>query len=183
MKCEQIKKFVLGRLGEEVSADMQLHLDGCESCRALYSQQLMMKELCSLRSYEEPKGARVESTVATVMRAVRLHEERYETQQDRLMWLFTEPRYGVAMLFLIFLGLNLVRSDHQQYQAPLDDDLFGADIMLLNEAPPAALSNGYHYADFQTDPISGIPLLNPVSPVNLADFEEDEKTIVTETNP
>lgn len=184
MKCEQIKTFISERLGENLPQDLQLHLDECATCRALYVRQLMVKDLCSLRCYEEPKSSRVESTVATVMRAVRLHEERYESRQDRLMWLFRDPRYGVAVLFLIFMGLNLVRSNQPMYyQIPLDEDRFGSDIMLLNEAPPAALSNEYNFSDFSTDSIPSVPLIDPVKPNNMQVFDKEGDVSRPEKNP
>jgi hypothetical protein len=162
MMCEQVNQFILERLGEEVPADVKLHLDACPACKAKYAQQLDVKELFSLRAYEEPKSSRVESTVALVMRAVRLHEERYETRQNQLLWLFAEPRYGVALLLLIFTGLNLARPDYNaRYQAPLDDD-FGTGIMLLSETSVAALSNRVYFSEFAEEVAPGVAVLKSV---------------------
>lgn len=175
MNCYQVNQFILESLGEEVPADIQDHMDQCESCSEAYAQQLMIKDLVYLRSFEAPKSGRVERGVANIMREVRLSEERYEERQNRFLWLFTEPRYGVALLFLVFLGLNLVRSDRGTFAETTvpPNDTFGSELMLLNEAPQVAMTNEYDYPEFNVDQMPGV-MPNLGQPVRLVNFAEEQ---------
>lgn len=175
MNCKQINQFILERLGEEVPADVQAHIDQCDSCGAVYAQQLMIKDLLSLRSYEEPKSGRVERGVANIMREVRMSEDQYEQRQNRFLWMFTEPRYGVAMLFLVFIGLNLVKNDFRNEEVVMlpQDNPFGSEVLLLNESPQASMTNDYKYPDFDVNQVPGV-VPNLREPVKLVNFIEEQ---------
>ncbi|MFC1467683.1 hypothetical protein ACFLQY_03210 [Verrucomicrobiota bacterium] len=175
MNCKQVNQFIFEGLGEEVSADVQAHIDQCESCGGLYAQQMMIKDLLSLRRYEEPKSGRVERGVANIMREVRLSEDRYERRQSHLCWMFSEPRYGVALLFMVFIGINLARTDHDHYATAMvpQDDPYGTEIVLLNEAPQVSTTNDYDYPEFNVDQMPGVmPDLG--GPVKLVKFSEEK---------
>lgn len=175
MNCEQQKQFILEHLGEEIPVDVQAHLDRCDSCRESYERQLMIKDMFSLRRYEQPKSGRVESGVANIMRKVRLSEDRYDQRQDRLLWMFTEPRYGIALLFLVFIGLNLVRND-RGFESDLltKDDVFRAEVLMLNQSPQIAMTNDYNYPEFVPDQIPGVNLPSLETPVRLVNFSDGQ---------
>lgn len=174
MNCKQVNQFILEHLGETLPADVRAHLDQCQACNQLYVQQCRIKDLLYLRNYEEPKSGRVERGISNIMREARLREDQYESRQRRFMWVFTEPRYGIAMLFLVFVGLNLIRNDRARYAGPMTraDDAFGSNIMLLNEAPQEAQTNGYDYPEFDVDQIPGV-MPNLGQPVKLVNFAEE----------
>ena len=67
--------------------------------------------LLALKTYERPDEIRSEKSIQNIMREVR--------EADRLpsllffpdksfAWMFTQPRYGIAALFILFLGLHLL---------------------------------------------------------------------------
>ena len=174
MNCKQVNKFIVRHFDEEVPSAVQAHLDQCRYCRELYAQQTLIKDLLSLRRYEEPKSGRIERGVANIMRQVRLSEDRYDQRQSRFIWLFTEPRYGVALLFLVFIGLNLVKSDPAQYAGGVfhEDSALG-HIMARSESPQLTMTNDYNYPEFN---IEQMPAMLPDlgAPVKLVNFAEDK---------
>lgn len=69
--------------------------------------------LLALKAYERPDAARVKKTIQSTMRIVR---ETSNIPSLLLLpdkgssWFFTQPRYGIAALFLIFLGMHLLKN-------------------------------------------------------------------------
>lgn len=76
--------------------------------------------LLALKNYERPDKARVEKNIQNIMRAVRAADRTpslllFPDKSSARM--FAQPRYGVAALFIIFLGLHLL--DRPMPSAPL----------------------------------------------------------------
>ena len=70
-----------------------------------------LTELLAFKAYERPDKDRVEKNIENVMRAVRIAHKKPSLHHfpDKSMgWMFAQPRYGVAALFLLFLGLHLL---------------------------------------------------------------------------
>ena len=70
-----------------------------------------MARLLALKAYERPDGERVEKSVQDVMRAVREANSRPSLHffpDKSLGWMFAQPRYGIAAMFILFLGLHLL---------------------------------------------------------------------------
>lgn len=65
--------------------------------------------LLALKSYERPDAFRVEKNIQNTMRAVRATSNVPSLFPDKnFAWMFAQPRYGVAALFVLFLGLHLL---------------------------------------------------------------------------
>jgi len=75
-------------------------------------KELDIAGLLALKAYERPSAERVEKNVQNTMRAVRAAHKRPSLllfPDKSMTWMFAQPRYGIAALFIIFLGLHLLR--------------------------------------------------------------------------
>ncbi len=71
----------------------------------------LLNQLMRLKSYETPEAARMTRNKQNIMRQVRqAQSEQRKPLLDRLEismpWLFAEPKYGIAALFIAFIGLQ-----------------------------------------------------------------------------
>lgn len=74
--------------------------------------ELDIAELLALKIHERPDAARIEKNIENIMHAVRTAHKKptlHHFPDKSLAWMFAQPRYGVAALFLLFLGLHLLR--------------------------------------------------------------------------
>ena len=72
---------------------------------------LDVMRLLELKKYERPEKNRAEKHIQNIMREVRSvsNEPALLLLPERGMgWLFAQPRYGIAALFVLFLGLHLI---------------------------------------------------------------------------
>lgn len=68
--------------------------------------------LLALKAYEQPDAKRIKKNVQGTMRAVRAAHKRptlHFFPDKSTAWMFAQPRYGIAALFVIFLGLHLLQ--------------------------------------------------------------------------
>ncbi len=73
--------------------------------------ELDIPGLLALKTYERPVDARTEKNIQNIMRTIRLTSNRPSLllfPDKSFAWMFAQPRYGVAALFIIFLGLHLL---------------------------------------------------------------------------
>ena len=125
--------------------------------RALFGDpELDVTGLLALKNYERPQAARVERNIEHIMHAVRAAHKRPSLHHfpDKSMgWMFAQPRYGVAALFLLFLGLHLLNR-------PVPEASVGSSIIeepsVGMEMPTGIETNAI--------PVSGIPAVDPVYP-------------------
>jgi hypothetical protein len=67
--------------------------------------------LLSLKTYERPDPGRSEKNIQNIMRTVRSTSNRPTLllfPDKGMAWAFAQPRYGIAALFVLFLGLHLL---------------------------------------------------------------------------
>lgn len=67
--------------------------------------------LLALKKYESPDASRTEKNIQSIMRAVRTTSNVPSLllfPDKSFAWMFAQPRYGVAALFILFLGLHLL---------------------------------------------------------------------------
>jgi hypothetical protein len=73
------------------------------------ASELDIAGLLALKAYEHPDALRVEKNIQNTMRAVRSTSNIPSLFPDKsFAWMFAQPRYGVAALFVLFLGLHLL---------------------------------------------------------------------------
>lgn len=73
--------------------------------------ELDMTRLLALKTYERPDGTRTEKNIQNIMREVRAADRTPSLllfPDKNFAWMFTQPRYGVAALFILFLGLHML---------------------------------------------------------------------------
>lgn len=103
--------------------------------------------LLSLKVFERPDAERSEKNVQSTMQAVRAAHRRPSLHlfpDKSLGGIFAQPRYGIAALFMIFLGLHLVRQSMPVVSVPVDimgvEQHMEMDLaagLATNKAPPA----------------------------------------------
>ncbi len=75
------------------------------------SPELDIAGLLALKRYERPAGEHSERNIQNIMRQVRSSSNVPSLllfPDKSFGWMFAQPRYGVAALFIIFLGLHLI---------------------------------------------------------------------------
>ncbi|VGO22738.1 hypothetical protein [Pontiella sulfatireligans] len=73
--------------------------------------ELLLKQLMHLKQYEKPETARMTRNKQNIMRMVRQangskRKSLGDLLEINMPWLFAEPKYGVALLFVAFVGLQ-----------------------------------------------------------------------------
>jgi len=74
---------------------------------------LDIKELLLLKAYARPDTQRVEKNIENIMHSVRAANKKptlHHFPDKSLGWMFAQPRYGVALLFILFFGLHLLKT-------------------------------------------------------------------------
>jgi hypothetical protein len=77
------------------------------------SPELDIAGLVALRAYERPDPDRTEKNISNIMREVNSTQNVPTLllfPEKGLQWMIAQPRYGIAALFILFLGLHLM--DH-----------------------------------------------------------------------
>ena len=107
-----------------------------------------LQQLLHLKRYETPDSSRMVRSRQNIMRQVREASSRKRWSLGELLevnipWFFAEPRYGVAVLFIIFAGLQFLGTPKKQthtgiYTAP-------AAKMAAYESAPASATNQFAY--------------------------------------
>jgi hypothetical protein len=75
-----------------------------------YSEQDVAR-LVALRKFERPDARRTEKNIQTIMRTVRTTNNVPTLlffPDKSFAWMFAQPRYGIAALFVLFLGMNML---------------------------------------------------------------------------
>lgn len=73
--------------------------------------ELDIAGLLALKKYERPEEARIEKNIQNIMRTVRSTSNMPSLllfPDKSFAWMFAQPRYGIAALFVLFLGLHLL---------------------------------------------------------------------------
>jgi hypothetical protein len=73
--------------------------------------ELLFRQLMHLKNYEKPETARMTRNKQNIMREVRKAQASKrmnlgDVLEMNMPWFFAEPKYGIAALFLAFVGLQ-----------------------------------------------------------------------------
>lgn len=115
-----------------------------------------LPELLNLKRFESPSPAKAEKNIENTVRAVREAHKRPSLHHfpDKSMgWMFAQPRYGVAALFIIFLALHII-------DQPVPEVPVGAGGVEEPSVGVDPLSG----VDTNSVPVSGFPAIDPVHP-------------------
>ena len=121
----------------------------------LDDSELDVKELLILKAYARPDRDRVEKNIENIMHAVRSAHKKptlHHFPDKSTGWMFAQPRYGVAALFIIFLGLHLL-------DRPIPETTVGSSVL---EEPSADIEAP---TGIETNTVLGIPAVDPVYPL------------------
>ncbi len=75
--------------------------------------EVLLQQLLHLKKYELPEPSRMVKSKQNIMRQVReVNSQKRWSLGDLLEvnipWFFAEPRYGIALLFIVFAGLQFL---------------------------------------------------------------------------
>lgn len=68
--------------------------------------------LLALKAFENPDADRIEKNIQSTLQAVRAAHKQPSLHlfpDKSTAWMFAQPRYGIAALFILFLGLHLMQ--------------------------------------------------------------------------
>ncbi len=104
---------------------------------------LLLQQLMHLKQYEKPEVARMTRNKQNITRMVREVNSKKRKSIGDLMeinmpWFFAEPRYGIAVLFVAFAGLQFLGT-----HAKLSRSQTG---IYTSTGPVAVLGQGTSYA-------------------------------------
>jgi len=132
---------------------MSTELNHKKDTETLDPQDLLLQQLLRLKKYEQPSSSRMLRRKESIMRQVREVQSTQITLSERialhLPWLFAEPRYGIALLFVVFgllqfWGVSLQGSrktktteyikEHPQPASEVDEDLNAIAFTITNQS-------------------------------------------------
>lgn len=94
-------------------------------CRVECDDELLDK-LLHLKRYETPEAARMTRCRQNIMREIRQQSQRrrlVDLMEVRFPWFFAEPKYGIALLFVGFFGLQYL-AVNARYAAEADPGIY-----------------------------------------------------------
>ena len=112
--------------------------------------EVLLQQLLHLKKYETPESSRMVRSKQNIMREVREVNSRKRWSLGDLLevnipWFFAEPRYGIAMLFVVFAGLKYWgESSRQQLSGRTGIYTSDADIAAYGQ-PSVTATNSISY--------------------------------------
>jgi hypothetical protein len=113
--------------------------------------EALLKQLFHLKQYETPDPARMTRNRQNIMRSVReVSQSQRKSLSDLIEinfpWFFAEPRYGVAMLFVAFAGLQFL-GVNARHAAQSDTGIYttSTDRIAAFQQAAAASTNTVEY--------------------------------------
>ena len=115
--------------------------------------EALLQQLLHLKQYEAPDASRMMKNKQNIMRLVREANSKKRKSLGDLMevnmpWFFAEPRYGIALLFVAFAGLQFLSHN----RLALKDSHTGIYTTAGNPASleqnASAATNKYYYPKF-----------------------------------
>ena len=101
---------------------------------------VLLQQLFHLKGYESPDSARMIKNKQNIMRSVREASSRKRWSLSDLLevnipWFFSEPRYGIAALFIVFAGLQFLGANTQK-QARGKTGIYtsNSDIVMMDQS-------------------------------------------------
>ena len=119
--------------------------------------ELNIAGLLALKTFERPDEDRAEKNIQNIMREVRATDRAPSLllfPDKSFAWMFAQPRYGVAALFVLFLGLHLL-------ERPLQDASVGT--LAVVKAPDVE-----SMASMDTNQLKATSIPGIASPLSLA---------------
>jgi len=114
----------------------------------------LLKQLFHLKSYETPEVARMTRNKQNIMRQVREASRSKRKSLSDLIeisypWFFAEPKYGVALLFVAFAGLQYM-GVNAKHAAQSNTGIYtsSTDRFAAYEQSAAAGTNTVSYPEF-----------------------------------
>lgn len=121
------------------------------------SADLTLQHLFHLKRFEVPDASRMTRNKQNIMRQVRQESQNKRRTLGDLIelnfpWLFAEPKYGVALLFVAFAGLQYLGVNARQ-AANSDTGIYTTPTgqFAAYEQPAAAVSNAIPYPEVPDD--------------------------------
>ncbi len=117
---------------------------------------VLLRQLLHLKKYERPETARMTRSKQNIMRQVReaSSQKRWslgDLLEVNIPWFFAEPRYGIALLFVVFAGLQFWgASSREEAQDETGIYASGGNISVLEQASTIS-TNQVSYPELPRD--------------------------------
>ena len=144
------------------------------------SDDILLKQLLHLKTYERPETARMTRNKQNIMRQVREVKSRKHWNLSDLLemnipWLFAEPRYGVALLFVAFAMLQfwgVSTQKAQQKEAAIYAS--GNSMTALNASADNTATNALNYPELPKHGLQLFPNTQGDRSIKFAGFMEEK---------
>ena len=117
----------------------------------------LLKQLFHLKRYETPDVSRMTRNRQNIMRRIREESQNRRKSLSELIevsfpWFFAEPRYGVAMLFVAFVGLQYL-GVNARHAAQSDTGIYttSGDRFAAYEQAAVSSTNSADYPELPMD--------------------------------
>jgi hypothetical protein len=112
--------------------------------------EVLLKQLMHLKQYEKPETARMTRNKQNIMRQVReANANKRKSIGDLLElnipWFFAEPKYGIAALFMAFVGLQYVGINAQNSSRSTGIYTSHSSIAALEQSTTISTTNSISY--------------------------------------
>ncbi len=112
---------------------------------------VLLRQLLHLKKYERPEAARITRNKQNIMREVREANSQKRWSLGDLLevnipWFYAEPRYGIALLFIVFAGLQLWGANSREESRNRTGIYMPGSTVTSYEQTSAIATNGTSYA-------------------------------------
>ena len=110
--------------------------------------EVMLQKLLHLKQYEKPEEARMTRNKQNIMRSVRQAQaEKRKPLLDMIAvnipWFFAEPKYGIAALFVAFIGLQYVGINSRNSSTSTGIYTSSSSVASFDQEAATVISNRY----------------------------------------
>lgn len=112
------------------------------------SAEVLLQQLLHLKQYEKPEDARMVRNKQNIMRSVRqAQSDKRKPLLDMLEvnipWFFAEPKYGIAALFVAFIGLQYAGINSRNSSTSTGIYTSSGNVASFDQGASAVISNRY----------------------------------------
>ena len=124
--------------------------------------EVLLQQLLHLKKYEMPEASRMVRNKQNIMRQVREASSRKRWSLGDLLeinipWFFAEPRYGVALLFIVFAGLQFWGASSREQSQNKTGIYTTSNNMAAYEQASAISTNSISYPKLPRDNFQMFP--------------------------
>ncbi len=119
MKCREVQVYLVLDPAE-LPAQVVIHLEHCDICRAEHDKQLWIRQLIALKRFEQPSEQKLDQCFQAIQTRLKEGESEVESQSTAIFLTHPTMRTALAAACLMLIAYNAVihMSGSEQDGAP-----------------------------------------------------------------